>query len=95
MPESEHHQHVPDRQPLGELAESAAALQARVNLHIGWAMITNRSVSPELYDANAKLVDVARQLRQVTQQALEDEALHCGVRQAEQAAQREAAVNGV
>jgi hypothetical protein len=90
MPDQEANQH-----DLHELAEAAESLQAKVNLHIGWATIIGRPVSQELYDANAKLVDAARQLRVVARQASEDEGFRCGVRQAEQAADREPAVNGV
>lgn len=60
------------RQPMADLAETAAALQAKVNLHIGWAMITGRRVPPELVDANAKLVEVSCVLREAARQASED-----------------------
>jgi hypothetical protein len=60
-------------QPMADLAETAAALQAKVNLHIGWAMITDRPVPPELVDANAKLVEVSRVLCEAAaRQASED-----------------------
>ncbi len=75
-------------------AEAAATLQAKVNLHIGWAIITSQPIPPELCDANAKLIDVARHLRQVARQAAEDEALRQGVAQTEQAATPQGACNG-
>jgi hypothetical protein len=75
---------------LADLAEAAAALQAKVNLHIGWAMVTSRPIPPELYDANAKLVDVTRQLHQAARQSANDPT----ARQAQPTAQPEAAAHG-
>jgi hypothetical protein len=60
------------RQPMADLVETAAVLQANVNLHIGWAMITDLRIPPELVDANAKLVEVSCVLREAARQALED-----------------------
>lgn len=71
---------------LNGFAETAAALQAKVNLHIGWAIIASQPIPPELCDANAKLIDAARHLRQVARQAAENEASGQGVTQAEWAA---------
>jgi predicted TIM-barrel fold metal-dependent hydrolase len=85
--------HADQRDPQ-QLADAAAALQAELNLWIGWATITGRPVSPKLYDANVKLVEVGRQLHEVAQQASEDGAFRQGVREAEQAADWKAAVNG-
>ena len=67
-------------------ADEAATLQAKVNLHIGWAVIASLPISPELCDANAKLVDAARQLRLVAKQAAKNEASSQGSLQPEQAA---------
>ncbi len=81
-----------DQRGLHELADETAVLQAKLNLRIGWATIIDRPVPAELYDANAKLVEVARELREVARQALEDEVFQQGVHQAELAA-RKTAVN--
>ncbi len=71
---------------LQQLADEAAALQARVNLQIGWAMIASLPISPNLYDANAKLVEVARHLHEIARQAVEDAAFSQGVRQTDRVA---------
>jgi hypothetical protein len=77
-----------------QLADEAAALQAKVNLQIGWSMIIGRSISPELYDANAHLVAVARQLHEIARQEVEDEAFRQVVSNAERVAARGVRANG-
>jgi hypothetical protein len=81
MPEPQSYQEA-----VGGFADEAATLQAKVNLHISWAVIASQPIPPELCDANAKLVDVARQLRHVAHQAAKVEASGQGIRDSERAA---------
>ena len=81
MPEPQSYQEA-----MGALADEAATLQAKVNLHIGWSVIASQPIPPELCDANAKLVDAARQLRQVAHQAAKVEASGQAIHGTERAA---------
>lgn len=78
MPDPNSYQH-----DLHQLADDAEALQAKVNLQAGWAAIALLPNSPMLYQVNAKLVEVARQLRQTAQQTQESQAVPIGSLQAE------------
>jgi hypothetical protein len=75
---------------LRELAEEAERLQTAVTEFIGRATMASVAIPGVLYDANARLVELPGQLRQIARRSADAQAF----RQAEQGADREAAING-
>jgi hypothetical protein len=79
---------------LCQLAEEAERLQTALTEFIGHATMASIAIPGVLYDANARLVELPGQLRQSARRSADSQAFRHGVRQAEQAADQEAAING-
>ncbi len=79
---------------LGKLAEEAERLQTAVNEFIGRATIANIAIPGGLYDANATLIELPGQLRQLARRSADSHAFHHGVHQAQREAAHQAAAHG-
>jgi hypothetical protein len=79
---------------LDKLAEEAERLQTAVNEFIGRATIANIAIPGVLYDANATLIELPGQLRQIARRSADYQAFRHGVQQAQQDAARQAAAHG-